>query len=402
MNKGGDLEATIEGLLQQQEEGMAKSVDKGVAMAPAAHRRPVPLDFHFADALEACQQAPDSSVPGRGICRHFLAGKCLRADCPFRHDIEAEVCSFWRKGKCRAGSACPFLHPPREGSRRRRGRKNGSKESTPTPSPSSTQPAEAGEGSTLPEVDFRLPAPELDTPQPGGEWAAVAGAKVPASREAVVPSPASLLPSQGLYGQRHRHAAPRGLGKEVEGVPWVSTGQEVAALYHQVREEAEAHALARHRCFTEASHAYLSGKKAEAKALSRQGREHGTQMEALHAVAADQIFDRRNPSGGHSGPEGSLVVDLHGLHPQEAAARALRLLRDLRRSTSSSRQRGSLVYFITGVGRHSAAGDGSRLAEAVWAAVEAEPGFRCEDASARGHGGILRVCDTASGHSAWC
>jgi len=127
---------------------------------------------------------------------------------------------------------------------------------------------------------------------------------------------------------RHRgglREAIGGRGEEgEEGLAWVTTGESVSALYWELRGEAEEHAECRHRCFTEASHAYLSGKKSEAKALSRQGQAHGETMEALHAWAAEETYARRN--AGLSGAGGELV-DLHGLHPKEGAEAALRRLR---------------------------------------------------------------------------
>ncbi|PCH44392.1 hypothetical protein WOLCODRAFT_26736 [Wolfiporia cocos MD-104 SS10] len=50
-------------------------------------------------------------VPGGNrVCRYFLAGECLRADCRFSHDLERALCRFWLRGTCAKGENCEFLH----------------------------------------------------------------------------------------------------------------------------------------------------------------------------------------------------------------------------------------------------------------------------------------------------
>ncbi|OCH93712.1 hypothetical protein OBBRIDRAFT_832477 [Obba rivulosa] len=50
-------------------------------------------------------------VPGNNrVCRYFLAGECLRADCRFSHDLERALCRFWLRGTCAKGESCEFLH----------------------------------------------------------------------------------------------------------------------------------------------------------------------------------------------------------------------------------------------------------------------------------------------------
>ncbi|KAJ3555516.1 hypothetical protein NM688_g2531 [Phlebia brevispora] len=57
------------------------------------------------------QKFPSRPVPGGNrVCRYFLAGECLRADCRFSHDLERALCRFWLRGMCAKGESCEFLH----------------------------------------------------------------------------------------------------------------------------------------------------------------------------------------------------------------------------------------------------------------------------------------------------
>jgi len=51
---------------------------------------------------------------GRGhgfkLCRYYLAGECMRADCRFSHDIDRALCRYWARGACAKGDSCEFLH----------------------------------------------------------------------------------------------------------------------------------------------------------------------------------------------------------------------------------------------------------------------------------------------------
>ncbi|PPQ72547.1 hypothetical protein CVT24_004885 [Panaeolus cyanescens] len=47
---------------------------------------------------------------GNRVCRYFVAGECLRADCRFSHDLERALCRFWLRGTCAKNESCEFLH----------------------------------------------------------------------------------------------------------------------------------------------------------------------------------------------------------------------------------------------------------------------------------------------------
>ncbi|KAJ7281863.1 hypothetical protein C8J57DRAFT_1433618 [Mycena rebaudengoi] len=50
------------------------------------------------------------SQGGNRVCRYFVAGECLRADCRFSHDLERALCRFWLRGTCAKQDNCEFLH----------------------------------------------------------------------------------------------------------------------------------------------------------------------------------------------------------------------------------------------------------------------------------------------------
>lgn len=55
-------------------------------------------------------------VDGRLLCRHFLRGRCIKADeCQLEHiqgynDLLKEVCKFYVQGFCAKGNSCPYMH----------------------------------------------------------------------------------------------------------------------------------------------------------------------------------------------------------------------------------------------------------------------------------------------------
>eukprot|EP00042_Codosiga_hollandica_P057857 m.863246 g.863246 ORF g.863246 m.863246 type:complete len:992 (-) comp59698_c1_seq5:112-3087(-) len=56
---------------------------------------------------------PGSKDPQETIvCKYFLQGSCLRADCMFAHDTKSVACKFWLNGYCRNEDDCDFAHDP--------------------------------------------------------------------------------------------------------------------------------------------------------------------------------------------------------------------------------------------------------------------------------------------------
>lgn len=96
-------------------------------------------------------------------------------------------------------------------------------------------------------------------------------------------------------------------------IPWLSTGTAASSVYTSFRADAVSLAYQRNELFNRARDAFVAGNKAQAKALSAQGHELNERMHELHRKASEAIFKSRNNGGG--GDE--VLVDLHGLHPEE-------------------------------------------------------------------------------------
>jgi len=271
----------------------------------------------------------------------------------FSHDPQSVTCSFWRQGKCRKGDLCEFRHgEPERGPEIRSALPSGTSAASPSFVLNTTVAAEHSE----------IP----------GAWAAVAAQ----GDHGAVPDRRQALPEESVYGRRNRDR-PRKQKIGGEEVPWIATGDAVNSLYLKLRDQAQQHALARNICFEQATNAYLAGKPAEAKQLSRVGRVHQQHMKELHELAALETYDLRNAS-----LRGRGVIDLHGLHPNEASAIALR-------EVQAHAGSGGYLYLVIGTGHHSRTG-GSKLGDAVVQALR-QSGANYAEVSAGGHGGLLRV-----------
>ncbi|XP_074335285.1 polyadenylate-binding protein-interacting protein 7-like [Apium graveolens] len=150
---------------------------------------------------------------------------------------------------------------------------------------------------------------------------------------------------------------------------WLETGDAVANMYSETREEARDYARLRNVYFEQARQAYLVGNKALAKELSMKGQLHNMQMKAAHAKAQDSIYRQRNPLGVDiqgNGRGQERVIDLHGLHVSEAIHILKRDLAVLRSAARSVDQRWQ-VYICVGTGHHTR---GSRTPSRLPTAVQ--------------------------------
>ncbi|XP_025685412.1 pentatricopeptide repeat-containing protein At4g33170 [Arachis hypogaea] len=136
---------------------------------------------------------------------------------------------------------------------------------------------------------------------------------------------------------------------------WVDTGDTVANMYSELREEARDHARLRNAYFEQARQAYLIGNKALAKELSAKGQVHNMHMKAAHGKAQESIYRQRNPvapemQGNGRGHE--RMIDLHGLHVSEAIhvlKHELSVLKNTARAADQPLQ----VYICVGTGHHT-------------------------------------------------
>ncbi|CAK9170589.1 unnamed protein product [Ilex paraguariensis] len=155
---------------------------------------------------------------------------------------------------------------------------------------------------------------------------------------------------RGIYGERLQSRS------SARAAPvWLETGEAVANMYSETREEARDHARLRNVYFEQARQAYLIGNKALAKELSLKGQLHNMRMKAAHGKAQESIYHQRNPVSPemqNNGRGQERIIDLHGLHVSEAVhvlKRELTMLRSVARSADQRLQ----VYICVGTGHHT-------------------------------------------------
>ncbi|XP_061350398.1 polyadenylate-binding protein-interacting protein 7-like [Gastrolobium bilobum] len=136
---------------------------------------------------------------------------------------------------------------------------------------------------------------------------------------------------------------------------WLETGDAVANMYSELREEARDHARLRNVYFEQARQAYLIGNKALAKELSAKGQLHNMHMKAAHGKAQESIYRQRNPVGPDMQVNGrghERMIDLHGLHVSEAI-HVLKHELSVLRSTARAAEQRLQVYICVGTGHHT-------------------------------------------------
>lgn len=150
---------------------------------------------------------------------------------------------------------------------------------------------------------------------------------------------------------------------------WLETGEAVANMYSESREEARDYARLRNACFDQARQAYLIGNKALAKELSEKGQLYNIQMKAAHGKAREAIYRQRNPISSDIqgyGRSQERLIDLHGLHVSEAIHVLKHELSTLR-SAARAVGRQVQVMICVGTGHHT---KGSRTPARLPVAVE--------------------------------
>ncbi|GAB2276330.1 hypothetical protein Dimus_011062 [Dionaea muscipula] len=166
----------------------------------------------------------------------------------------------------------------------------------------------------------------------------------------VLTSSYNSRPGRNVYGDKFQSR-----GSARAAPVWLETGEAVANMYFELREEARDHARIRNAYFEQAREAYLSGNKALAKELSVKGQLHNMEMKAAHSKAQESIYRQRNPNvselqGNGRGQE--KMIDLHGLHVNEAIHVLKHELGVLRSAARSSELR-LPVYICVGTGHHT-------------------------------------------------
>ncbi|CAL9138825.1 unnamed protein product [Musa acuminata var. zebrina] len=169
--------------------------------------------------------------------------------------------------------------------------------------------------------------------------------------------------SKMVYGDKWH-----GSGPARSSPVWLETGEAVANIYSESREEARDFARLRNACFEQARQAYLIGNKSLAKELSLKGQLYNMQMKAAHEKAKETIYQRRNPSSevlGCSRGQDHLI-DLHGLHVGEAIHVLHRELRAMRNTARAAGQQLHALICV-GTGHHT---KGSRTPARLPVAIE--------------------------------
>ena len=189
---------------------------------------------------------------------------------------------------------------------------------------------------------------------------------------------------RGTYGDRLQN---RGSARVAPA--WVETGEAVANMYSELREEARDHARLRNAYFEQAQQAYLIGNKALAKELSLKGKLHSIHMKAAHGKAQEAIYRQRNPVSPElqGNARGERMIDLHGLHVSEAI-HVLKHELNVLRSTARSADQRLQVYICVGTGHHTRGSrTPARLPVAVQRYLLEEEGLDYTEPQA----GLLRV-----------
>jgi hypothetical protein len=391
---------------------------------------------HKASSAPSSSSSSSSSSSRAPVCRFFLIGDCRIRNCAFLHTRDV-VCKFWsRTGHCARGADCMYKHEtgspsPPGAAAFLSTTPNGadvvgsplvssiwtssatSPLSSPSPLPSAAPLARAAEAPLEPyprakttwslasklrlkelQAEFaHVPAAVVETSfMDAGCRFDVAKARLlvaaPAPAQpaaAAAPAPAALAASNELLELRREQAAAERALKEIQmpAVPWAATGDTLNAQYKAKREAAIAAAVQRNRMFEMAAQAFRRGDKKAARDFSAQGRRFQAEMEELHAQASVDIFQARNEHGR------SDLLDLHGLHPDEAVEIVKKHVQSIRREAKNRKER--MFTIVTGTGHHAWNNTTrSKLREAV---VECLDRLGClyRDTSTDQRGGMLSV-----------
>ncbi|TDL23715.1 hypothetical protein BD410DRAFT_746479 [Rickenella mellea] len=253
---------------------------------------------------------------GNRVCRYFLAGECMRADCRFSHDLERALCRFWLRGTCAKQENCEFLHHlPQDVD-------------------------VAGLTNAMSHQDFNGPPERPVTPPPdefptlnrdnsrrGGAYGAqgryndpgrnrfATAVKKPALAQTLnlnLPGATAAAPASAVVSRRDREAmatigdsvhvrptvvaprpSPRIKLRPPALLPTLPTGESVNQLYMAYRARALQLGAARNACLSRAADAWRRGDGAAAKRFSREGHDLNAKMSAEAGLAASRLVKER-------------------------------------------------------------------------------------------------------------
>ncbi|KAJ6581249.1 hypothetical protein B0H19DRAFT_1114405 [Mycena capillaripes] len=235
---------------------------------------------------------------GNRVCRYFVAGECLRADCRFSHDLERALCRFWLRGTCAKQDNCEFLHHlPKDVDMSSLSAAMSRANVPPGTGPLAMHTAPPPDD--FPALDgskTRRGAYAFNDP---GRTRFAAAVKKPAAptdptliarREAMGHSADNLYHRSAIVAPR---PSPRLKLRPPALLPTLPTGESVNSLYMAYRARALQLGAARNACLSRAADAWRRGDGAAAKRFSREGHELNDKMGKEMAGAAGKLVRER-------------------------------------------------------------------------------------------------------------
>lgn len=146
---------------------------------------------------------------------------------------------------------------------------------------------------------------------------------------------------------------------------WGEADDTLVDLLSELREDARNHGRIRNFYYEQARQAFYDGNRMVAKEASAKGQFHNRLMKAAQNKAAElELQSMSNAQASSFGPGQTQLLDLRGLHVNEAISLLKRDLSALRLAARSSRQR-QQVFISVGTGNHKGSRTPARLLFAV-------------------------------------
>ncbi|KAI6044215.1 hypothetical protein EDC04DRAFT_2643476 [Pisolithus marmoratus] len=248
------------------------------------------------------------------VCRYYLAGECLRADCRFSHDLERALCRFWLRGTCAKQDQCEFLHQLPDNvevasatnalARTNFGSNNGNSYPGTSSPPAEDFPALGYDGTSASRNRKGYGARD-------GHWQNDPGrTRFAAAVKRQVPTTAP--PDRAMVTRRESMTnintadnlplrttivapkpSPRIKLRPPTLLPTLAMGDAVNDLYMTYRSRALQLGAARNACLSRAADAWRRGDGAAAKRFSREGHELNAKMGHEMAEAAGKLVRER-------------------------------------------------------------------------------------------------------------
>lgn len=232
---------------------------------------------------------------GNRVCRYFVAGECLRADCRFSHDLERALCRFWLRGACAKNESCEFLHHlPKDVDVTSLSAAMNKVNITTPPAPVVPNDDFPVLGTAVGPNGIRVYDPRTArfanavkksvAPSPIDAQAAAA------RREAMGISVDNLHSQLAIVAPK---ASPRLQLRPPSLLPTIPTGDSVNSMYMAYRSRALQLGGARNACLSRAADAWRRGDGAAAKRFSREGHDLNSKMSTEMASASAKLVRER-------------------------------------------------------------------------------------------------------------